>query len=131
MNFSLDHNCKIKKPEDLRVQLTLFQPGGRLCPQHYCLPPPPQIWKLIYTSDKLNTYLVTYMSRSLEVHNSAEIFLKLIWFITKYYITQHYYVPSFLVLWSVLQLINTFFYYCPLKSTINGRFLEFNLACYF
>ena len=87
MNFSLDHNCKIKKPEDLRVQLTLFQPGGRLCPQHYCLPPPPQIWKLIYTSDKLNTYLVTYMSRSLEVHNSAEIFLKLIWFITTGYLS--------------------------------------------
>ena len=28
-------------PRNLADQLTLFKPGGRLCPSHYCQPPPP------------------------------------------------------------------------------------------
>ena len=32
-------------PQFLAEQLTLFQPGGRLCPPHYyCLPPPSHIF---------------------------------------------------------------------------------------
>ena len=34
-----------KPTQNLKVQLTLFQPGGRLCPPHYCFPT--QIWKPI------------------------------------------------------------------------------------
>ena len=37
-------------PRNLADRLTLFKPGGRLCPSHYVLPAP-QIQKAIYTSE--------------------------------------------------------------------------------